>query len=151
MAAINAMKHLIAFALFTLCFTSQAFDTKTYLFQVLEDPHYLKRWSQIFENEDSVDDWLIGYTNEYDGVSSPGKEEIIDGSTYEIHNVCKPHSCGDNYFVVAFPKDGSSAVGILFDGLKVTKYFGFNLQESAHLEKVKEHLGNRRIQHYPTN
>ena len=61
-------------------------------------------------------------------------------------------SCGDNYFVVAFPKNGSSAVGVLFDGLKATKYFGFNLQEkTTHIEKVKVFLGIRRIQHYPTN
>ena len=95
-----------------------------HLFDVLKDPKYLTLWNGLFKNEVDVDDWLKNYAEWLDGPSSPGKNVIVDGRQYMIHNVCEAHNCGSNYFLVAFSEDASTALGLQMR-LKYVRDFDF--------------------------
>ena len=120
---------MIKRTLLSLCLSlyfavSHAEGENLHLFDVLEDPKYLSLWNGLFKNEVDVDDWLKNYADWLDGPSSPGKNIIVDGHQYMIHNVCEAHNCGSNYFLVAFSEDASTALGLQMR-LKYVRDFDF--------------------------
>jgi len=124
------MKKILQIVLFAIGFSHLSLgafdiDKEKYLFGTLENPKYLSLWNSLFENEENVDDWLSGYSTSWDGPSGAGENAIIDGREYLIRDVCKPHSCGNNFFVVAFAVDGSEAMGLL-KRIKYVRDFDFN-------------------------
>ena len=140
---------MIKRTLLSLCLSlyfavSHAEGENLHLFDVLEDPKYLSLWNGLFKNEVDVDDWLKNYADWLDGPSSPGKNIIVDGHQYMIHNVCEAHNCGSNYFLVAFSEDASTALGLQmrmkyirdFD-FKQNKFVGKQVRENRFFGAAK--------------
>jgi len=143
---------MIKRTLLSLCLSlyfavSHAEGENLHLFDVLEDPKYLSLWNGLFKNEVDVDDWLKNYADWLDGPSSPGKNIIVDGHQYMIHNVCEAHNCGSNYFLVAFSEDTSTALGLQmrmkyirdFD-FKQNKFVGKQVRENRFFGAAKDEI-----------
>jgi hypothetical protein len=56
-----------------------------------------------------VDPWIARFSKEYDGVESTATPVQVDGDTYRIADVCKPHWCDTNFMYVLFSPDGRHA------------------------------------------
>ena len=96
----------------------------TYLFDVLAKPAHHKAWDALFLGEKNVDSWLTQYSKTRNGPSTPGKTVELEGVRYQLHNICKAHSCGDNMFYVLFGLDGAQAWGLLLKRGQGERFFG---------------------------
>lgn len=103
-----------------------------YLFDVLENPVYLKTWDDLIATQENVDEWLANYSRTKNGPSTPATVVPLGGERYQLNFVCKAHDCGDNHFVVMFNDDGSQAWGLLQKVGEEDVYFG-----SPDGEKIK--------------
>jgi hypothetical protein len=141
-AMVMLRKILLLSSLFITA--THAADKNLYLFDVLKDPKYLSSWNGLFKDEVGVDDWLKNYAEWLDGPSSHGKNVIVAGRQYMIHNVCEAHNCGSNYFLVAFSEDASTALGLqmrmkyvrVFD-FKQNKFVGKQVRENRFFGAAK--------------
>lgn len=113
-----------------------------YLFELLDNPNYLKAWHTIFDSEKNIDAWLARYAKSKNGVATPGKSIQLKGERYLINTVCKPHACGDNQFFVLFAPEGAKAWGLLLKDEKIERFFGAPdnalktiLHEAAHPQR----------------
>lgn len=87
------------------------------LFDTLKKHAYRASWDAMFKTEKNVPLWIANIVKGV-GQATPCKASKIDDIEYEVHDVCKPHDCGDNNFIVFFAPDGRQAWGVLIK----TKY-----------------------------
>lgn len=113
-----------------------------YLFELLNKPNYLEAWNAMIASERNVDAWLVKYAKSKNGVATPGKSMQLNGKSYLINTVCKPHACGDNQFFVVFAPEGTKAWGLLLKDEKLERFFGTPdselktiLHEAAHPQR----------------
>ena len=109
---------LVALLLFSFMGMSAYAVQDNTLFDTLKKPAYRASWNAMFKGEKGVPLWIRNITKGV-GQAAPCKASKIDANEYEAHDVCKPHDCGDNNFIVLFASDGKQAWGVL-----VTTKFG---------------------------
>lgn len=76
-----------------------------YLFDIASKEPYKKAYQAMF----TFPDWV----RSGQGTSSPVEEVLIGGDTYTLGQMCKPHDCADNQFIVVFSPDKTKAWGLL--------------------------------------
>lgn len=94
------------------------------LFEMLNRPSYLKAWQLMLTGEKDLEPWLANYATKRRGPVRPGQLVLVKNETYQINDVCKPHDCGDNRFVVLFSPTGNQAWGLWLKAGKDSRYFG---------------------------
>lgn len=111
---IRSKKCVALVVLFLFCFmgfSALAVQEKS-LFDALEKPAYRASWDAMFKGEKNVPLWVSNIGKGL-GQAAPCKGSKIDDTEYEVHDVCKPHDCGDNNFIVFFAPEGRQAWGVL--------------------------------------
>jgi Inhibitor of vertebrate lysozyme (Ivy) len=84
-----------------------------YLFDVLPKPAYRAGWDKLMKEVQPTPDWLMQFSRNFDGVAGPMKPATIEGKTYELYFVCKPHDCAAKKFEVMFDVAAKRAYGAL--------------------------------------
>ncbi len=79
-----------------------------YIFDVYDGDAAFKKALDKFKKLPvaSKDDWIAN------GTASPSAPVILDGKTYAIFDVCKPHDCGDNGYSLAYDPEEKKLFGI---------------------------------------
>ena len=76
-----------------------------YLFDIASKEPYKKAYQAMF----TFPDWV----RSGQGTSSPVEDVVLGGETYTLGQMCKPHDCADNQFIVVFNPDKTKAWGLL--------------------------------------
>jgi hypothetical protein len=108
---------VLAVAVFSLIICGSAWPQEqdrdlVYLSDFLKAEPYRSAWAAMLKGV-KVDAWLTRYSEIYDGVESTVTPMQVDGATYRIANVCKPHLCDTNFMYVLFSPDGRHAWGLV--------------------------------------
>lgn len=93
------------------------------LFDLLKRPAYKQAWNEMLKGAPAPQ-WLSAFGRGGNGVASPSTTVRIDGQSYEVSNVCKPHDCGDNQFYILFTRGGGQAWGLLQEAGKPPRFYG---------------------------
>lgn len=94
-----------------------------YLFDLLKRPAYRQAWNAALSGADAPQ-WLTAFGRGGNGVATPSSTITIEGQTYEVASVCKPHDCGDNQFYALFVRGGAKAWGLLQENGRPPRFFG---------------------------
>ncbi|MFJ7882933.1 Ivy family c-type lysozyme inhibitor [Pseudomonas sp. NPDC096917] len=76
-----------------------------YLFDIASKEPYKKAYEAMF----TFPEWV----RSGQGTSSPVQNVVLGGQTYTLGQMCKPHDCADNQFIVVFSPDKTKAWGLL--------------------------------------
>lgn len=117
-----------------------SFAEGEYLFELLEQPKYLKTWDTLISSQENVASWLATYSKTQNGPTSPGVAIHSDGKDYQINFVCKTHDCGNNKFYVLFSADGNDAWGLLLNNQGEEKFFGDPDEKKMDLIRAEANL-----------
>jgi Inhibitor of vertebrate lysozyme (Ivy) len=95
-----------------------------YLFNTLKKPVWRKAWNAMLAGEKNVPKWVGVFTRTLNGTANPSDIVDINGESYELAMVCKPHDCGGNELYVLFQIDGGKAWGLLTETDKPARFLG---------------------------
>src|SRR5690242_14162133 len=105
--------------LVALALATAAYGAEPYLFDLLETEPYRTSWDRLLIGESGIPDWVIAFSETYDGVANPSRILRLNGAAYLFASVCKPHDCPGNQLKVLFGPGGSPAWALLTeDGAK---------------------------------
>jgi hypothetical protein len=90
-----------------------------YLFDVVAKEPYRTSWSRLIQPLRKAEPWLV----QAQGVASPAEMITVDGATFEVFSLCKPHDCADNQMKALFSAGGARAYG-MFRSLNGIQVFG---------------------------
>jgi hypothetical protein len=90
-----------------------------YLFDLATKAPYKKAYAEML----AYPTWI----SEAQGVSTPTEKIVVQGKSYTLGHMCKPHDCADNQLSVVFTADGKKSWGLLAirapDGKTFNKYY----------------------------
>jgi hypothetical protein len=95
-----------------------------FLFDVLLKPSYRAAWEKLLKEVQPTPDWLVEFSQTFNGVAGPMKPATIDGKAYELYFVCKPHDCAAKKFEVMFEAATKRAYGALGGASDPPAFYG---------------------------
>jgi hypothetical protein len=95
-----------------------------FLFDVLLKPSYRASWERLMKEVQPTPDWLVEFSQSFNGVAGPMKPAAIEGKAYELYFVCKPHDCAANKFEVMFEAATKRAYGVLGVASNLPAFYG---------------------------
>jgi hypothetical protein len=98
-----------AFLVLVSCNSTFVIAEDKFLFEVLENTHFLNSWNTLINSRDDVEPWLKNYAKTRNGPTTPATFVKSGDRDYQINFVCKTHECGDNQFYVMFSSDRKEA------------------------------------------
>ena len=78
-----------------------------YIFDVVKQPPFGAAWNRLVEPLKKSQPWMIDAR----GVAGPSVTINVDGQSFEVFSLCKPHDCADNQMQVLFSDGGRKAHG----------------------------------------
>ena len=99
--------------LVALMSATAAHGAEPYLFELLKQEPYRTSWEVLFSAETNIPDWVVVFSDKYDGVATPSRIVRLNGADYRFASVCKPHDCAGNELNVLFGPGGSPAWALL--------------------------------------
>ena len=82
-----------------------------------------------------------GWVSKAQGTASPVERVSVEGKSFTVGHMCKPHDCADNQLSVVFNADGTKSWGLLATRSADGK--AFNKQVLGNPDKVVEGLLNK--------
>jgi Inhibitor of vertebrate lysozyme (Ivy) len=95
-----------------------------FLFDVLWKPSYRASWEKLMKEVQPTPDWLVEFSQSFNGVAGPMKPATIEGKNYELYFVCKPHDCAARKFEVMFEAATKRAYGALGGASDAPAFYG---------------------------
>jgi len=105
-------KRMSAIIVFLLV-AAVSFAGEQYLCDLLKIKSYRAAWNAMLAAQKGLDNWVVSYSSDCDGPSTPVEAVSIEGRKHQLAWFCKTHDCGGNQIYVIFAPDGSRAWALL--------------------------------------
>ncbi|WP_097304047.1 Ivy family c-type lysozyme inhibitor [Pseudomonas chlororaphis] len=111
--------HFVLLAALPLSLMASAASAEQYLFEIADKAPYKQAYAEML----AFPSWV----SEAKGTATPIENVSVDGKSFTMGKMCKPHDCLDNQLFVVFSADGKKSWGLLVtraeDGKAFNKQF----------------------------
>ena len=118
---------------FSLMLIATGASAEQYLPEIASKAPYKKAYAEML----SFPSWV----SKAQGAASPVERVSVEGKSFTVGHMCKPHDCADNQLSVVFSADGTKSWGLLATRSEDGK--AFNKQLLGNPDSVIEGLLNK--------
>ncbi len=118
---------------FSLMLIATGASAEQYLPEIASKAPYKKAYAEML----SFPSWV----SKAQGAASPVERVSVEGKSFTVGHMCKPHDCADNQLSVVFSADGTKSWGLL--ATRSVDGKAFNKQLLGNPDSVIEGLLNK--------
>ena len=118
---------------FSLMLIATGASAEQYLPEIASKAPYKKAYAEML----SFPSWV----SKAQGAASPVERVSVEGKSFTVGHMCKPHDCADNQLSVVFNADGTKSWGLL--ATRSVDGKAFNKQLLGNPDSVVEGLLNK--------
>ena len=118
---------------FSLMLIATGASAEQYLPEIASKAPYKKAYAEML----SFPSWV----SKAQGTASPVERVSVEGKSFTVGHMCKPHDCADNQLSVVFSADGTKSWGLL--ATRSVDGKAFNKQLLGNPDSVIEGLLNK--------